>query len=181
MEKRVVDIPEEEETSSPVSSALVTRSSDEESRMQLCWGELKEDLRNVFTLVMNGDWLNNRSPHPSLPVMHEALLKLLLSNPHQLFEKLDIELRNVVIDIKSRLAALLSQQDNPKLPEMFLQNLLLGYERLCDSCKVLSPVIGSLEVNHLSNFSLTWELLSKHWYQLFVLEDTVIQDNIQDT
>ena len=30
----------------------------------------------------------------------------------------------------------------------------------------MAPVLSDLEVNHLRRFSLTWELLSKHLYQV---------------
>jgi hypothetical protein len=33
-------------------------------------------------------------------------------------------------------------------------------------------------VNHLRRFSLTWELLSKHLYQLVVYTDPLIQNNL---
>lgn len=176
MEERVVDIPEEAEASHLPSSVLLPGSSDDENRvLQMCWGELRQDLRTVYTLVMDGALLDNK--HPSLPTMHAAVIKLALSDPHQLFLRLEAELRDVVIQLKSNLAALLSQQEDPA--EMFLHSLLLGFERLCDANRVLGPVIGSLETNHLSRFCLTWELLSKHCYQLLVFEDNVIQESLQ--
>ena len=40
------------------------------------------------------------------------------------------------------------------------------------------PVLSDLEVNHLRRFSLTWELLGKHLYQLIVYTDPLIQNNL---
>ena len=48
MEERVVDIPEEAEASHLPSSVLLPGSSDDENRvLQMCWGELRQDLRTV--------------------------------------------------------------------------------------------------------------------------------------
>ena len=172
-------LPAEPEASSLASSVLVTGSSDVSRMQQNCWSELREDFRTVYTLVMDGAWLDTNRPHPSLPIMHAAVLKLVFSDPHQLFQKLEAELREVVIELKSNLAGLLSQQESPELAEVFLHSLLVGHERLCEASRIIGPVMGSLQVNHLTSFSLTWDLMSKHLYQLLVLEDHVIQDNLK--
>ena len=71
------------------------------------------------------------------------------------------------MELKFKLVELLSKQaKNPNLAQDFIQTLLAGHEKLCEASKLLSSVLSDLEVNHLRRFTLTWELLSKHLYQV---------------
>ena len=56
--------------------------------------------------------------------------------------------------------------------------LLDGYERLCNACQHLSPVMIELENEHLSQFSLTWEVLNKYLHQSIIYSDPIIQNNV---
>ena len=99
--------------------------------------------------------------------MQDAVHKLVWRDPHQLYQRLEAQLKDIVVDMKQKLVELLSKQaKNPSLAQDFIQTLLTGHERLCEASKVLGPVLSDLEVNHLRRFSLTWELLSKHMYQV---------------
>ena len=60
---------------------------------------------------------------------------------------------------------------------IFLE-LLDGYERLCNACQHLSPVMIELENEHLSQFSLTWEVLNKYLHQSIIYSDPIIQNNV---
>ena len=116
---------------------------------------------------MEGAWSDSNRPHPSIPAMQEAVHKLVWRDPHQLYQRLEAQLREVVVELKLRLVELLSTQaKNPGLAQEFIQGLLGGHEKLCEASKIISPVLGDLEVNHLRRFSLTWEILSKHLYQV---------------
>ena len=61
---------------------------------------------------------------------------------------------------------------------MFFAGLLDGYERLCNACQHLSPVMIELENEHLSRFSLTWEVLNKYLHQSIIYSDPIIQNNV---
>ena len=116
---------------------------------------------------MDGAWSDTNRPHPSLSNMQEAVHKLVWRDPHQLYQRLEAQLREVVVELKVKLVELLSKQaKNPSLAQEFIQGLLGGHDRLCEASKIIGPVLGDLEVNHLRRFSLTWELLSKHLYQV---------------
>jgi len=160
-------------------SALVAEMAEETRKLQQCWVELREDFKTVYRLIMDGAWADTNRPHPSLPNMQEAVHKLVWRDPHQLYQRLEAQLREVVVELKVKLVELLSKQaKNPSLAQEFIQGLLGGHERLCEASKIICPVLGDLEVNHLRRFSLTWELLSKHLYQMLVYSDPLIQNNL---
>lgn len=160
-------------------SALVAEMAEETKKLQQCWLELREDFKTVYRLVMEGAWSDTNRPHPSIPAMQEAVHKLVWRDPHQLYQRLEAQLREVVVELKLRLVELLSTQaKNPGLAQEFIQGLLGGHEKLCEASKIISPVLGDLEVNHLRRFSLTWEILSKHLYQMLVYSDPLIQNNL---
>eukprot|EP00092_Neocalanus_flemingeri_P019810 GFUD01021460.1.p1 GENE.GFUD01021460.1~~GFUD01021460.1.p1 ORF type:complete len:1720 (+),score=598.38 GFUD01021460.1:69-5228(+) len=160
-------------------SALVAEMAEETRKLQQCWLELREDFKTVYRLIMDGAWADTNRPHPSLPLMQEAVHKLVWRDPHQLYQRLEAQLREVVVELKVKLVELLSKQaKNPSLAQEFIQGLLGGHERLCEASKIMGPVLGDLEVNHLRRFSLTWELLSKHLYQMLVYSDPLIQNNL---
>ena len=62
--------------------------------------------------------------------------------------------------------------------KLFIPELLDGYERLCNACQHLSPVMIELENEHLSQFSLTWEVLNKYLHQSIIYSDPIIQNNV---
>ena len=61
---------------------------------------------------------------------------------------------------------------------LIFSELLDGYERLCNACQHLSPVMIELENEHLSQFSLTWEVLNKYLHQSIIYSDPIIQNNV---
>ena len=148
-------------------SALVAEMAEETKKLQQCWLQLREDFKAVYKLVLDEAWTDTNRPHPSLADMQDAVHKLVWRDPHQLYQRLEAQLKDIVVDMKQKLVELLSKQaKNPSLAQDFIQTLLTGHERLCEASKVLGPVLSDLEVNHLRRFSLTWELLSKHMYQV---------------
>ena len=148
-------------------SVLVAEMAEETKKLQQCWLELREDFKSVYRLVLEGAWTDTNRPRPSLSAMTEAVHKLVWRDPHQLYQRLEAQLREVVLELKVKLVELLSKQaKNPSLAQDFIQALLGGQEKLCEASKILSSVLSDLEVNHLRRFSLTWELLGQHLYQV---------------
>ena len=160
-------------------SVLVAEMAEETKKLQQCWLQLRDDFKVVYRLVMDEAWNDSNRPKPCLDDMQEAVHKLVWKDPHQLFQRLEAHLKEIVLELKLKLVELLSKQaKNPNLAQDFIQTLLAGHEKLCEASKLLSPVLSDLEVNHLRRFTLTWELLSKHLYQMLVYSDPLIQNNL---
>ena len=124
--------------------------------------------------------------------------KLCWHDPHQLYQRLEAGVKELVLEWKLRLIELLQKQSkNPSLAQDFIQgknygifvavtvsssnslsDLLLGYERLCMAAQQVSPCLFELEVDHLMKFSFTWEVLNKHLYQSIIYTDPLMQNNI---
>ena len=148
-------------------SVLVAEMAEETKKLQQCWLQLRDDFKLVYKLVMEEAWNDSNRPKPSLDAMQEAVHKLVWKDPHQLYQRLEAHLKEIVVELKFKLVELLSKQaKNPNLAQDFIQTLLAGHEKLCEASKLLSSVLSDLEVNHLRRFTLTWELLSKHLYQV---------------
>jgi len=159
--------------------ALVEEVAEETRRLQSCWLQLRDDFKAVYRLVLEEAWGDSNRPRPELDAMAESVHKLVWRDPHQLYQRLESILRDVVVELRQRLVELLQKQaKNPNLAQEFIQSLLGGHDKLCEAAKLVGPVLGDLEVNHLRRFSLTWELLSKHLYQLTVYTDPLIQNNL---
>jgi len=62
--------------------------------------------------------------------------------------------------------------------QIFIPDLLEGYEKLCAAAQNVSPALVDLEVEHLRRFSLTWEVLNKHLYQSIIYTDPLIENNL---
>jgi len=62
--------------------------------------------------------------------------------------------------------------------QIFIPDLLEGYEKLCAAAQHVSPALVDLEVEHLRRFSLTWEVLNKHLYQSIIYTDPLIENNL---
>merc|ERR1719239_442549 len=147
--------------------------------MELVGLELREDFKTVYRLVLEEAWGDSNRPKPSLDRMTESVHKLVWRDPHQLYQRLESQLRDFVMELRLRLVDLLQKQaKNPNLAQEFIQSLLGGHDKLCEAGKLVAPVLSDLEVNHLRRFSLTWELLSKHLYQVIVYTDPLIQNNL---
>merc|ERR550532_3279385 len=158
---------------------LVAEMAEETKRLQTCWLELREDFKTVYRLVLEEAWGDSNRPKPNLEMMTKSVHKLVWRDPHQLYQRLESQLRDFVMELRMRLVDLLQKQaKNPNLAQEFIQSLLGGHDKLCEAGKLVAPVLSDLEVNHLRRFSLTWELLSKHMYQTLVYCDPLIQNNL---
>ena len=109
----------------------------------------------------------------------ERVSKLCWKDPHQLFQRLEACVKEFVLEVKLRLIELIQKQaKNASLAQDFIQELLCGYERLCNAAQHLSPALIDLELEHLGKFSLTWEILNKYLYQSIIYVDPLIQTNL---
>jgi len=160
-------------------TAFVAEMAEETRKLQQCWIKLKKDFQAVYSLVMEEAWNDSNRPKPDLIEMKEKVHRLVWTDPHQLFQRLEAIVREYVTEVRRKLRELLQRDaKSPNLAQDFISGLLSGHARICEAARILAPVVSELEVHHLRRFSLTWELLSKHLYQLIVYTDPVIQNNL---
>jgi len=160
-------------------SALAVEQAKETKRLQQCWLEVREDFRTVYKMVLEGAWNDTNRTRPDLNCMKEKIQRLVWRDPHQLYQRLEAQIKELVLDMKAKLIDLLQKQaKNPSLAQEFISDLLSGHERLCEASKIVSVILSDLEMDHLRRFSLTWELLNKHIFQAVIYTDPLIQNNL---
>jgi len=154
------------------------RHKEELQRLKETWAEVRDSMESVYGyMVMNE--MKTTFDSLDLNELKEKVRQLLWRDPHQLFQRLEAIVKDVVLEQKVALIKLLKHEaKSPTLAQNFIQSLLDGYERLCTACQHLSPVIMELENEHLSRFSLTWELLNKFLHQSTIYSDPIIQTNV---
>ncbi|XP_066991500.2 mucin-5AC isoform X2 [Anabrus simplex] len=158
---------------------LAAEQMEEMRRLQSYWMELRQHIRMVYRMAMEG-----RTPDSSSSEGNEADMKLLVHklcarDPHQLFQRLESQVQEFVIEAKVRqLEILHREQQTPELAQIFLTGLLEGFDKLCLAAKQLAPLLQQLETEHLQRFNLTWEVLNKHLYQSCVYTDPLVQTNL---
>ena len=194
----VIDSNENDESCDCTTCKERMRHKEELQRLKETWAEVRDSMESVYGyMVMNE--MKTTFDSLDLNELKEKVRQLLWRDPHQLFQRLEAIVKDVVLEQKVALIKLLKHEaKSPTLAQNFIQSkstfsnrfasphlqflfskgLLDGYERLCSACQHLSPVLMELENEHLSRFSLTWELLNKFLHQSTIYSDPIIQTNV---
>ncbi|XP_069688836.1 uncharacterized protein [Periplaneta americana] len=158
---------------------LAAEQLEEMRRLQSYWMELRQYIRMVYRMAMEGRTVENNDDEDYEAKMKELVQKLCARDPHQLFQRLESQVQEFVIEAKVRQLELVHRgPDTPELAQVFLTGLLEGYDKLCLAAKQLAPLLQQLESEHLQRFNLTWEVLNKHLYQSCVYTDPLVQNNL---
>ena len=97
----------------------IKSSFQETKRLQTCWLELREDFKTVYRLVLEEAWGDSNGPKPNLEMMTKSVHKLVWRDPHQLYQRLESQLRDFVMELRMRLVDLLQKQaKNPNLAQV---------------------------------------------------------------
>jgi hypothetical protein len=82
--------------------------------------------------------------------MAESVHQLVWRDPHQLYQRLEAQLKDFVLELRQRLVELLQKQaKDPNLAQQFIQALLGGHDKLCEVARLVAPVLADLEVSPL--------------------------------
>ncbi|KAK7873317.1 hypothetical protein R5R35_011373 [Gryllus longicercus] len=156
---------------------LAAEQMEEMRRLQSYWLELRQYIRMVYRMAMEGSEVD--ATEENIVKMKELVQKLCVRDPHQLFQRLESQVQEFVIEAKVRQLELLHREEQtPEVAQIFLRGLLEGFEKLCRGAKQLTPLLQQLEAEHLQRFNLTWEVLNKHLYQSCVYTDPLVQNNL---
>nr|CAD7452856.1 unnamed protein product [Timema tahoe] len=146
--------------------------------LQSYWMELRQYIRKVYRNAMEGR-SSEEEQLEDAEKMTDLVHKLCVKDPHQLFQRLESQVQEFVIEAKVRQLELLHREkQTPEIAQIFLTGLLDGYEKLCLAAKQLMTLLHPLEKEHLQKFNLTWEVLNKHLYQSCVYTDPLVQNNL---
>lgn len=146
--------------------------------LQQCWTELRKVVRCLY-----GNRDDNNSEE--LSVSHlpadehviELVHKLCSRDPHQLFLRLESQVREFVIEMKVKLLKQLkSGCKTPPQAKKFISLMLDEYAHLCKVARKVAGLLKELQ-NHLKRFKVTWDLHNKHLFQSVVFSESSIKNS----
>lgn len=164
------------DTCNSYRSTFDTDSVEEMKMAQSRWMELRQYIRGIYRMAMEG---NTGPVQPYQPHIKELVNRLCNRNPHLLFQRLEAQVQEFVIEAKVRQLELLHREkQTPQLSRMFLTGLLDSYKKLMSAATQLAPLLEQLQKVHLNKFNVTWKVLNQHLYQSCVYTDPLVQNNV---
>ncbi|XP_054575673.1 protein FAM193A-like [Eptesicus fuscus] len=160
----------------------ISPETDPESQqLQNYWAEVRYLVRCIYrqagtTLVPNKEWVK------------ELVDRLCKSDPSQLYQRLDQQARDYLLEMKISLLQRLSASSrasrapsclqSPLQAYQFISLLLKEYGAFCQAARTISTFLVTLENKHLNVFQVTWELHNKHLFENLVFSEPLLQSNL---
>uniref|UniRef100_A0A672PJ72 Family with sequence similarity 193 member A n=1 Tax=Sinocyclocheilus grahami TaxID=75366 RepID=A0A672PJ72_SINGR len=118
--------------------------------------------------------------------MKELVDRLCEKDPYQLYQRLEQQAREYVLEIKVRLLKHLSTgskapgaaSQGPPQAHQFISLLLEEYNALCQAARTISSFLLTLENEHLQKFQVTWELHNKHLFENLVFSEPILHNSL---
>ncbi|XP_059535720.1 protein FAM193A-like [Myotis daubentonii] len=158
--------------------ATSTELNPESQQLQDDWAEVRYFVRGMYrhagtTLVPDREW------------MRELIDRLCKSDPSQLYQRLDQQARDYLLEMKIRLLRRLSTSSgvpsclqNPVQAYHFISLLLKEYGNFCQAARTIGTFLTTLENKHLTVFQVTWELHNKHLFENLVFSELLLHSNL---
>ncbi|XP_076830139.1 protein FAM193A isoform X2 [Brachyhypopomus gauderio] len=165
----------------------ITAESERESQLlQNHWSEVRYLVRCIYR--QTGTPLADDQDQPlerDRDGMKELVDRLCEKDPYQLYQRLEQQAREYILETKVRLLKQLSGgsemagavQDPPQA-QRFISLLLEEYSALCQAARTISTFLLTLESEHLKKFQVTWELHNKHLFESLVFSEPVLQSSL---
>ncbi|XP_065210983.1 transcription factor mef2A-like isoform X3 [Planococcus citri] len=134
------------------------------------WLKLSTFFRKVYHTILDGE-----KPPDEYDCHMDIVNELISNDPHQLFARLEMDLQEFIIEVKLRQMELSNCIHTEEGPHLFIFCLIEGYNKLMFAANTLSPILLQLEVEHLSNFDITWRGLNQHLFHKLVFTEPKIQ------
>ncbi|XP_064630166.1 protein FAM193A-like isoform X2 [Lineus longissimus] len=155
----------------------------ETQQLQQCWVDLRQGVRSIYrnagTKKTDDQDVTSKACKVDIEKMKEFVHRLCTRDAHQLFQRLESQGREYVIETKVKLfKQLTSGHKTPPQAKAFVALMLEEYSSLSSAAKILASFLSELEQEHLKRFNLTWELHNKHLFQNIVYTDSLVQSSL---
>uniref|UniRef100_A0A671KQ73 Protein FAM193A-like n=1 Tax=Sinocyclocheilus anshuiensis TaxID=1608454 RepID=A0A671KQ73_9TELE len=166
----------------------ITAESERESQqLQNHWSEVRYLVRCVYR--QTGTPLADDQDQPldrDKESMKELVDRLCEKDPYQLYQRLEQQAREYVLEMKVRLLKHLSTgskapgaaSQGPPQAHQFISLLLEEYNALCQAARTISSFLLTLENEHLQKFQVTWELHNKHLFENLVFSEPILHNSL---
>ncbi|XP_064201251.1 protein FAM193A-like isoform X1 [Anguilla rostrata] len=161
--------------------------SERESReMQKSWSEVRFMVRYIYR--QTGTPLADDQDQPQdgdRDGMKGLVDRLCKRDPYQLYQRLEQQAREYVLEVKVRLlkhlsagSKVTSAEEGPPQAHQFISLLLEEYSTLCQAARTISCFLLTLEDEHLKKFQVTWELHNKHLFENIVFSEPLLHNSL---
>ncbi|KDR20867.1 hypothetical protein L798_04978 [Zootermopsis nevadensis] len=100
---------------------LAAEQLEEMRRLQTYWMELRQYIRMVYRMAIEGRTVENNGAEDYEVKMKDLVQKLCARDPHQLFQRLESQVQEFVIEAKVRQLELLHREEQtPEFAQIFL-------------------------------------------------------------
>ncbi|XP_030904271.1 protein FAM193A isoform X2 [Melopsittacus undulatus] len=160
----------------------------EPQQLQNYWSEVRYMVRCIYRQAgtpLADD--QDQSLVPDKEGMKDLVDRLCERDPYQLYQRLEQQAREYVLEMKVRLlrhlslgskvASTLAIQGPPQAHQ-FISLLLEEYSALCQAACTISAFLVTLENEHLKKFQVTWELHNKHLFENLVFSEPLLQNSL---
>ncbi|KAM8969290.1 protein FAM193A isoform 2-T2 [Sarcophilus harrisii] len=159
----------------------------ESQQLQNYWSEVRYMVRCIYRQAgtpLADD--QDQSLVPDKEGMKELVDRLCERDPYQLYQRLEQQAREYVLEMKVRLLRHLSLGSKvkatstiqgPPQAHQFTSLLLEEYSALCQAARTISSFLVTLN-EHLKKFQVTWELHNKHLFENLVFSEPLLQNSL---
>ncbi|XP_030644038.1 protein FAM193A isoform X2 [Chanos chanos] len=166
---------------------ISAESERESQQLQNHWSEVRYLVRCIYR--QTGTPLADDHDQPldrDKESMKELVDRLCEKDPYQLYQRLEQQAREYVLEMKVRLlkhlstgskAAVVGAQGPPQAHQ-FISLLLEEYNALCQAARTISSFLNTLENEHLQKFQVTWELHNKHLFESLVFSEPILHNSL---
>ncbi|KTF76129.1 hypothetical protein cypCar_00038403 [Cyprinus carpio] len=171
----------------PLVREITAESERESQQLQNHWSEVRYLVRCIYR--QTGTPLADDQEQPldrDKDSMKELVDRLCEKDPYQLYQRLEQQAREYVLEMKVRLLKHLSSgskapgavAQGPPQAHQFISLLLEEYNALCQAARTISSFLLTLENEHLQKFQVTWELHNKHLFENLVFSEPILHNSL---
>ncbi|KAI1887551.1 hypothetical protein AGOR_G00191480 [Albula goreensis] len=165
---------------------ISAESERESQQLQNYWSEVRYLVRCIYR--QTGTPLADDHDQPlerDKEGMKDLVDRLCEKDPYQLYQRLEQQAREYVLEMKVRLLKHLSAGSKggsavqgPPQAHQFISLLLEEYSALCQAARAISTFLLTLEREHLHKFQVTWELHNKHLFENLVFSEPILHNSL---
>ncbi|XP_066429139.1 protein FAM193A isoform X3 [Eleutherodactylus coqui] len=156
----------------------------ESQQLQNYWSDVRYMIRCIYRQAgtpLADD--QDQSLVPEKDGMKDLVDRLCERDPYQLYQRLEQQAREYVLEMKVRLLKHLSlgfkvTPNKPPQAHQFISLLLEEYSALCQAACTIGTFLITLENEHLKKFQVTWELHNKHLFENLVFSEPLLQNSL---
>ncbi|XP_068131988.1 protein FAM193A isoform X2 [Hyperolius riggenbachi] len=165
---------------------ISAESERESQQLQNYWSDVRYMIRCIYRQAgtpLADD--QDQSLVPEKDGMKDLVDRLCERDPYQLYQRLEQQAREYVLEMKVRLLKHLSlgfkmtpSIQGPPQAHQFISLLLEEYSALCQAACTIGTFLVTLENEHLKKFQVTWELHNKHLFENLVFSEPLLQNSL---